>query len=56
MKMKRFTLAILLIALTVCYTYPIMADELKEAQNKKAAADNRIADLTKKKQAELQEK
>jgi len=54
--MKRFILAILLIALTVCYTYPIMADELKEAQNKKAAADNRIADLTKKKQAEMQEK
>lgn len=57
MKMKRFTLAILLIALTVCSVYPVIAaDELKEAQNKKAAADNRIADLTKKKQAELQEK
>lgn len=54
--MKRFTIAVLLIALTVCSVCPVMADELTEAKNKKAAADNRIADLTKKKQTATKEK
>jgi murein DD-endopeptidase MepM/ murein hydrolase activator NlpD len=53
---KRFTLAILLIAITFSSVLPVMADELSDAKNKKASTDNRIADLKKKQQAELKEK
>lgn len=56
MRKKRFTLAILLIAITFSSVLPVMADELSDAKNKKASTDNRIADLKKKQQAELKEK
>lgn len=53
---KRFTIAILLIAIMVSSALPVMADELAEAKNQKASADNRITELKKKQQAELNEK
>lgn len=53
---KRFTIAILLIAILVSSALPVMADELTDAKNKKASADNRITELKKKQQAELNEK
>ncbi len=56
MRKKRFTVAILLIAITFSSVLPVMADELSDAKNKKASTDNRIADLKKKQQAELKEK
>jgi murein DD-endopeptidase MepM/ murein hydrolase activator NlpD len=53
---KRFTIAILIIAILVSSAVPIMADELTDAKNKKASTDNRITELNKKKQQELKEK
>lgn len=56
MRMKKFTIVVLLIALTFSAMLPVMADELTDAKNKKTRADNRIADLKKKQQVELAEK
>lgn len=53
---KRFTIAMLIVAILVSSTLPIMADELSDAKNKKASTDNRITELKKKQQAELNEK
>lgn len=52
----RFIIAILITAITVLSVVPVMADELTDAKNKKAATDNRINDLKKKQKAELEEK
>lgn len=54
--MKRFTLAVLLIAIIFTSVLPVMADELTNAKNRKASADNRIAQLKKQQQEELKEK
>ncbi len=53
---KRFTIAILLVAILVSSTIPVMADELTSAKSQKASTDNRITELKKKQQAELDEK
>ena len=53
---KRFTIAILLVAILVSSAIPVMADELTSAKSQKASADNRITELKKKQQAELNEK
>ncbi len=53
---KRFTIAILLVAILVSSAIPVMADELSTAKNQKASTDNRISELKKKQQAELNEK
>lgn len=54
--MKRFTLAVLLIAIIFTSVLPVMADELTNAKNRKASADNRIAQLKKQQQEELKKK
>lgn len=56
MRMKKFTIAVLLIALTFSAMLPVMADELTNAKNKKTQADNRIADLKKQQQTTIAEK
>lgn len=53
---KRFTIAMLIVAILVSSALPVMADELSDAKNKKASTDNRITELKKKQQAELNEK
>ncbi len=53
---KRFTIAILICAIMVSSVFPVMADELSEAKNQKASAENRITELKKKQKEELQEK
>jgi murein DD-endopeptidase MepM/ murein hydrolase activator NlpD len=53
---KRFTIAILIFAILVSSALPVMADELTDAKNKKSSTDNRITELKKKQQAELNEK
>ncbi len=56
MRNKRFTIAVLLVAIMLSSVLPVMADELTDAKNRKSSTDNRIADLKKKQQAELAEK
>ena len=56
MKRKRFTIAMLICAIMVSSVFPVMADELSEAKNQKASAENRITELKKKQQQELKEK
>lgn len=53
---KRFTIAILLVAILASSAIPVMADELSDAKNKKASTENRITELKKKQKAELDEK
>lgn len=56
MRKKKLIIAILLAAITILSVFPVMADELTDAKNKKASTDNRINDLRKKQQVELAEK
>jgi len=52
----KLVIAILLTAITLTSVFPVMADELSDAKNKKASTDNRINDLNKKKLAVMSEK
>ncbi len=56
MRRIKLVIAILLTAITLTSVFPVMADELSDAKNKKASTDNRINDLNKKKLAVMSEK